>query len=86
MGGMRQDECVHSSLLCETQCLSMRVGGHVGGYIIECTAMGPNLVSSTMGPGLVGFDPIRHLYSVSAFLLLCPMPMLGQDTRASTSD
>ena len=30
---MREDECVHSAVSGEIYCLSMRVGGHAGGYI-----------------------------------------------------
>ena len=49
----------------------------------------PNLMSEIMGPGLVGLCALAHLGScaplrVGAFLLLCLMPMLGQDTRASS--
>ena len=79
LGGMRRVGCVHS---CETCCLSMRVGGHVGGYI--STAMTQIWWVRTWVQDCWAFDPISVLCTVGIFLPLSPMPMLGQDTRASS--
>ena len=67
-GGMRQVGCVHS---CETCCLSMRVGGHVGGYISVPPWTQIWWVRSWVQDWWV-FDPIRIVCFVGAFLLRCP--------------
>ena len=52
---MREDECVHSAVSGEIYCLSMRVGGHAGGYI--SVPPGPRLVGQNVSPGLLGKSP-----------------------------
>ena len=83
--GMHQDECVYSG---ETCCLSMRVGGHVGGYfsVPQGPRSGGSERARNVGPRLL-FDRnlVRLWSSVGAFLPLCPSPMAGPDPRDSKS-
>ena len=61
---MREDECGHSG---ETCCLSMRVGGHVGGYI--SVPPGPRSGGSERVSRTVG--QLAQLGSCALLALVC---------------
>ena len=88
LGGMHQDECVHSLNFVRSVVSACGAGGHVGGYIsVPTTDRTQIWWVRTLGPapGLLDSWPSElSLTTVRAFLLLSPTPMSGPDTRASS--